>query len=167
MKAGLIRSIALAALAIAGLYAIVHPSTLRRAAAAHLQQPGLPLTVMFDPTDLDANTQQLYQTMQDSISGYAVTPNVRTAYYTTVNNANGYVVNDWCGLITNVQPNANGYLVSVDVVPSLSGNTVACGVIVDSDYSEQYQVFADGTFQYVGSLDPQGTSGQMFTIIGL
>ncbi len=139
-----------------------------RVAKASLQQPGLPLSLMFDSSILDANAQQLYQSMQDVINGYAITPADRTTYYSAVNNANGHVVNGWQGIITNVQQNANGYLVSIDVIPSLSSDTgSACEIVFDSDYSEQYQVFADSTFQYVGSLDPQGLAGQMPVIVGL
>jgi len=155
-------------LCVAGLLAMFNLLPSNRTAKASLQQPGLPLSVMFDASNLDANTQQLYQSMQNSIDGFAITPADRASYYSAVNNVNGYTVNSWQGIITNVQQNANGYLVSVDVLPGLSeDNGSACAITANSDYSEQFQVFADGTFQYVGSLDPQGLAGQMPVIVGL
>jgi hypothetical protein len=154
-------------LCAAGLFALIHFPAPPRVTGAPLQQPGLPLNMSFDPSNLDANTQQLYQSMQDAINGYAITPANRTTYFSAVYNSNGFVANGWAGTITNVQPNGNGYLVSVDVIPCMSCEWAACAIIVDSDYYEQYQVFPDGTFQYVGSFDPQGLAGQMPTIIGL
>lgn len=171
MKAALMSRYAAAAFAsalvVAGLFGLIHIPAPPKATGATFQQSGLPLTVMFDPTNLDANAQQLYQAMQNAISGYAITPPDRTTYFSAVNDDNGYTVNGWRGIITNVQPNANGNLVSVDVLPDLSCDGAACAVIVDSDYFEQYQVFPDGTFQYVESFDPQGLAGQMPTMVGL
>ena len=157
----------LSALGIALLVVSTHSFMPTTAKAARLQQPGLPLSVMFDGSNLDPNTKQLYQTMQNAIDGFAITPADRPTYYSAVNNVNGYVVNGWQGIITNVQANANGNLVSIDVIPALSSDAAACAIIVDSDYSEHYQVFPDGTFQFVGAFFAAGSSGQMPTIIGL
>ncbi len=154
------------ALGTATLFAMIHTHTSHQAAGASLQQPGLPLSVMFDSSNLDQTTRQLYQAMQDALDGYAVTIDARTAYYSAVDNVNGYTVNGWQGIITDVEQNANGYLVSIDVVPGLSADWTACAVIVDSDYSEQYQVNNDGSVVYVGSLDPKGLAGQMPTMMG-
>ena len=159
-------TVIVATLAIAGLCTMIYTQSSRRAAASYSQQPGLPLVVTFNPTNRDANTQQLYQTMQNLINGFAMTPADRMTYYSAMNNVNGYVIDSWCGFITNVQQNANGYLVSIDVLPEISG-AAACAIVTGVDYSEQYQVFADGSFQYVGSLDPQGLAGQMPGVIGL
>lgn len=158
-----------AILGIAVLLKVVHAYAPATAAILAVQVPGLPLSVMFDPTNLDQNTQQLYQSMQDSLNGSTFVPNDRTNYYSQVNNVNGFTLNGWQGIITNVQPNPNGNLVTVDVLPGLSSDDVgACAIICDSDYSEQYQVFGDGTFQYIGFLDPQGLGGLMpQTIVGL
>lgn len=142
-------------------------STPTQASRAKLQQPDFPLGLTFDPTNLDAYTQQLYQTMQNIINSYAISPNDRIIYYSAVDNVNGYMVNGWQGIITNVQQNANGYLASIDVLPDLSSDSAASAIIVDSDYSEQFQVFPDGSFQYTRSFDPLGQAGQMPTIIGL
>jgi hypothetical protein len=157
-----------AILGIAALLKVVSAFAPATATISAAQALGLPLGVAFDPTNLDQNTQQLYQSMQNSLNGSTFVPNDRTNYYSAVINVNGFVLNDWGGIITNVQPNANGFLVTVDVVPSLSSDTVGPNAIIcDSDYSEQYQVFGDGSFQYVGFLDTQGLAGQMpRTIVG-
>jgi hypothetical protein len=127
-----------------------------------VQAPALPLRVSFNPDNLDANTQQLYQSMSDALDGFADVPNDRSNYYSAVNNVNGFVVLGWGGCITNVQPNGNGNLVTIAVTPPLAADGVgALALIIDSEYAEQYQVFADGTFQYVGFLDPLGFAGQM------
>ena len=155
------------ALGIAVLVVSTHSSRPNTARAARLQQPGLPLSVMFDGSNLDPDTKQLYQAMQNSIDGFAITPADRPTYYSAVYNVNGYVVNGWQGIITTVQANANGNLVSIDVIPGLSSDAAPSAMIVDSDYSERYQVFPDGTFQFVGAYYAAGSSGQMPTIIGL
>jgi hypothetical protein len=123
---------------------------------------GLPLGVCFSPLNLDQATQQLYQNMVNILNGYTGVPNDRLNYYSAIVNADGYSVGVWTGGISSVQPNCNGYLVTVLVTPAFSSPDYGpVGVPVDSDYSEQYQVFNDNTFQYVGSLDPQGLAGQM------
>ena len=147
--------------------ALFHGPVQQKTLQATSPLPGLPLKVMFAPENLDANTLPLYQKMQNAIDGNTVTPNDRTTYFSAFNIANGYVVNGWGGMIANVQQNANGHLVSIDVLPSLSSDIAACAIIVDSDYSEQYQVFPDGAIQFVGALDPQGMAGQMHSVIGL
>ena len=175
MKAQFCRTAAfVSALGVALMFVLINsptppkaPGSLPKVPEALLQEPVLPLSVMFDPSNLDANAQQLYQAMQNTMNGYAIMPADRTTYYSAVNNVNGYVVNGWQGIITNVQPNAQGNLVSIDMIPGLSSDTAACGMIVDTDYSEQYQVFADGTFQFVGAFYAPGSAGQMPTIIGL
>jgi hypothetical protein len=66
-----------------------------------------------------------------------------------------------------VQANCNGHLVTVQVIPSLSSDVygpAACAVTFD--YSEQYQVNNDGTFQYLGSVFTQALAGQMPYLIG-
>lgn len=118
--------------------------------------------------NLDPNTKQLHQSMATALNGYAVVPNNRLTYWSAVNNANAFVVMGWQGMITDVQANGNGNLVTVMVSPSLASDTYgqAC-VILNSDYSEQYQVNNDGTFVYVGSFDPQGLAGQLPGIASL
>jgi len=159
----------IAVLGIAGLLKVVHAYGMTHTTISLAQNLGLPLGVMFDSTNMDPNTQQLYQNMQDSLNGSTFVPNARTNYFSAVYNVNGFEVSSWQSIITNVQPNADGsHLVTIDVLPCMSSDTVgACSIILDSDYSEQYQVFGDGSFQYVGFLDPQGLAGQMPLIVGL
>lgn len=96
------------------------------------------------------------------INGNAFIPNARLNHYSAVNNANGCVITTWQGIISNVQPNGNGNLVTLAYVPLLDSGTYGqCCFIVDSDYTEQYQVNNDGSFQYTGSFDPEGRAGQM------
>jgi hypothetical protein len=80
---------------------------------------------------------------------------------------NSCTITGWTGVITGIQPNCNGYLVSVLVTPALSSDVYgASTIVVASDYTEQYQVNNDGSFQYLNSLDPQGLAGQLPDLVG-
>lgn len=127
-----------------------------------------PLIVTYDKeTVIDPNDQQIYQDIADTLHGFANVP-ARLNHYSAVNNANDCVIEGWSGLIRNVQPNANDYLVKLDVCPTLTSGTYGpTPVILNGDYSEEYQVNNDGTFQYLGSLDPQGLAGTLPAIAGL
>jgi hypothetical protein len=117
---------------------------------------------------VDPNAQQLYQSMGNILTGWAGLPNDRLNYYSAVDNNNDCVINGWQGIISNVEANCNGYLVTVAVVPLLASDTYGTtAVVMDSDYSEQFQVFKDSTFEYIQSLDPLGLAGQMPGLAGL
>jgi hypothetical protein len=127
------------------------------------------LLVTYDEeTVVDPNLRQLHQNMANTLNRFAGVPDARRNYYSAVDNANDCVISGWRGIISDVQPNGHGNLVTLDVNPTLiSGTYGASPVIFNSDYQEQYQVNNDGTFQYVGSLDPQGLAGQLPAIAGL
>ena len=93
---------------------------------AYLQEPAMPLKLMFTADNLDAATYQLYESVRSNINGDVNIPIARTNYYSTVNNVNGYNLNGWGGIITSIQPNAHGYLVSIDVQPELFGQGRLC-----------------------------------------
>ena len=118
-------------------------------------------------TNLDPNTAQLYQTLASVLNGSLRVPNDRLNYYSAVNSQNDCQILGWEGIVTGVAPNANGYLVTLDVHPYLGSVTDgASAFVVSGDYSEQYQVNNDGSFQYTGFLDPQGLAGQLPAISG-
>jgi hypothetical protein len=119
--------------------------------------------------DMEANlgdcVAQTYQNMANILNGYADVPADRTNYYSAVDNANDCEITGWQAIISNVQPNCNGYLVTLSIIPTLASNTFGqSAVIMDSDYSEQYQVNNDGSFTYEGFLDPNGLAGEMPSI---
>ena len=168
MRRTIIRSSALAmVLGVTTPLAITDLPRSRNPAEATTQEPGARLDLTFDPSDLDAEAERLHRSIRDTIDGSSTIPDDRKRYFSTVNNVNGYTVNSWGATITDVQPIADGYLVSIEILPRLSADWAACAIIVDSDYSERFHVSADGTLRYVDSLYPRGQGGQIFTIVGL
>jgi hypothetical protein len=119
-------------------------------------------SVGFNDQAVPMDQIQLYQNIATTLSGFNQVPNDRLTYYSAVNNNNNCTIVGWGGFITGIQPNCNGYLVSVLVTPSLSSPVYGgAAIVIGADYTEQYQVNNDGSFQYLNSLDPQGLAGQM------
>lgn len=116
----------------------------------------------------DPDARLIAQNLANTLNGYNVIPNDRLAYYAAVNNNNGCEISAWQGSITDFQANANGYLVTMSVLPTLSSEEYGPATLVlNSDYTEQFQVNNDGTFAYAGSFDPQGLAGLMPSLAGL
>ena len=112
---------------------------------------------------LDPATQTLYAQMASTLTGYPNVPPDRTNYYSSVVGQAGYSINGWGGLVSNVQPNCYGNLVTVQVFVNLSSDTLGPATIVlSSYYFEQFQVNNDNTINYLGFLDPNATTGQQF-----
>ena len=120
-------------------------------------------TVITDPTQ-----RQLYQSLADVLNGWQQIPNDRLNYYSAVDNQNGYAITGWQGIITTVQPNNNGYSVTVSITPTLTTDAAGSqSVPMTADYSEVFQVNHDNTFQYTGFLDPQRLAGHLPDIADL
>jgi hypothetical protein len=101
--------------------------------------------------NLNQSEKTLYQQMAMALSGRATVPVDRTNYYSSL----AGLVQAWEGIITEVEPiNGGGNFVTMTVVPLFS-----MPKIVQTDYSEQYTVAADGTIQYSGFLDPNNWAG--------
>jgi hypothetical protein len=114
------------------------------------------LVVHVDPNlNLDQNTLALYEQMAADFDGSTIVPNAQTTYYSAFMNNQDYPLNGWQGIVENVQSNNGGYLVTLQVVPMLD-----TGSAIENDYTEQYQVNNDGTYQYIQSFDPQNLAGQ-------
>jgi len=128
----------------------------------------LSLFVDVDPgLQLDANTMALYQQMASTLNGSALVPQDRLTYYSAHVNSNTDTIRGWSGYVENVQANCYGYLVTIRVQPGISSTTTGPStLLVGPNYYEQYQV-GNCTVDYQGFLDPDGTSGQQFSGIGL
>lgn len=86
--------------------------------------------------NLNQGEVQLYQNMVNLLNGYANVPQDRLNYFSALNNANGCTITGWQGYISNVQPNCNGYAVTISITPTLASNTYGqAAVVYDSDYS--------------------------------
>lgn len=117
---------------------------------------------------LDPATDQTYQKLVGVLNGYATVPATRTVYYSAINNANDCTITGWQAIITNVTPNCNGYAVTLSIIPTLASNTFGqSALIVDSNYSEGYQVNNNGSFTFLGAQDPYNQAGQMPSIATL
>ena len=136
------------------------------ALAAALVNQTFPLYVSYDPTGLDPATDQLYQNIENTLQGDSGYPNNRATFFSGYNADNGFTMRGWGAYITAVEPNGNGYLVTLSITPGLSSTTIGtiC-LIADLNYSEQYQVNNDGTFQYVASFDSNNAAGLVSTLI--
>lgn len=126
------------------------------------------ISVVVDPTlQLDQNTQNLYQQMASILDGSSFVPADRRNYYSAYVNSNTETIHGWSSWLQNVAPNCNGYIVTITVIPTMSSsNAGGCTILDGSSYFEQYEV-TNGQAQYVGFIDPNGTAGQQFPMIGL
>ena len=130
------------------------------ALAAALLDQTTPLEVDYDPTGLDPATDQLYQNIENTLQGDSGYPNNRATFFSGYNANNGFTMRGWGAYITAVEPNGNSYLVTLRICPGLySPNIGACCIILDLAYTEQYQVNAGGTYQYINSFDPMNAAG--------
>lgn len=138
-----------------------------RRGQARQNPPGTyPLAVSFDPTGLDPSTVQVYQNIQNVLTGFTGYPDNRAAFFAGYTPANDFNLTGWLAQITAAQQNGAGYLATVSVMPYMT-DLGSDAVITDLAYSEQYQVNNDGTFSYVGSLDPNGQAGLVSSVIDL
>jgi hypothetical protein len=111
---------------------------------------------------LAENTARIYQPIVRALNGCAQVPGARLNYYSAVNNHNGLVITGWQAIIVNAQANGQGYVVTLDVNPTLAGDGFGPMCVPwDSDYQEVYQVHDSGKFRYIKSLDPRGLAGKM------
>jgi hypothetical protein len=160
MKASIIGSVVLILIVVGGV---------GLGGRGHAMQcpPGtFPLAVDFDPANLDPATVQAFQAIANTLNGYTGYQNDRSTFFGGHTPDGGYNLTGWQALITSAQPNANGHLATLLVIPDLTSNG-SDAIIRDLAYFEQYQVNADGTFAYVGSLDPNGQAGGVSTAIDL
>jgi hypothetical protein len=120
-----------------------------------------PLSVTF-ADGLDPQTAALYQNIANTLNGFTGYPVNRANFFAGYVNA-GYTIYGWNAVIFAAQQNGNGYLVTLGVAPGMSPSNGRDIIINDLAYSEQYQVNNDGTFAYVGSLDPNNQAGMVST----
>jgi hypothetical protein len=130
-----------------------------------MQSNTFPMSVRFEPTNLDAGTVQLYQNIANVLNGYNVLPDNRANFFSAYNADNGFSIFLWNASIVAAQQNCNGYLVTLRVWPGMSSTFGTDCIINDLSYSEQYQVNNDSTVVYIGSLDPNGQAGLLSSSI--
>ena len=122
----------------------------------HAQVPNTWQVTVIEDGQLDAPLDNairtLYQNAAGIISTVATVPNDRLTYFSAYPN-----VTRWAGLVTNVQANNNGYVVTINVCMNPSTAEVYA-----SNYVENWFIDANDNATYLGFLDPDGTSGQTF-----
>ena len=157
----------MAILAAAGLLKLNSMSAPSKSTLIPFQTSGLPLSVFIDQETLDPVHLIPYKSMPDILDGYTLTPKDRLAYDAAVDTKDFRPI-QWSGCIRDVRRKSRGHLVTIGIIPLMSSDHIgACTVVLDSDYSEQYQVFIDGSFRSVGFLDRQGLAGRMPEMAGL
>ncbi len=130
--------------------------------------PPVVLYVGVDPmVQLDLRTLALHLFMADTLSGSAFVPDDRRHYYSAYVNSKTETIRGWSASVKSVEPNGLGHLVTIVVTPSMSSSRAGAAAIpIGPNYLEQYQV-TKGRATYVGALDPDGTAGKDFPMIGL
>jgi hypothetical protein len=96
----------------------------------------------------------LYQQAASVLTSVSAIPNDRLNYYAAI------TVNNWTGLVTDVQPDGNGgYIVTATVDPLMDSTEYGSSGSMLSDYSETYAIAIDGSVTYLGFHDPNGWAG--------
>jgi hypothetical protein len=121
-------------------------------AASQQDQPVWAVNVL-SSSNLDQQDQQLYQNMANVLTGVSAIPGARTSFWSAV----GPSITGWGGSVSSVVPDGlGGNFVTVLTDPNLS-----TGEVPFLNYSEVWDVDANGNATFVQSLDPDGVSGQM------
>ncbi len=146
--------LALGSLALAACVVLANGRIGTRLAAA--QAPSFTdVTVWSD--SLDPQTQTLYQNLASAIAGFSGVPDVRSAYYSYYNDGTNWAIASWGASVLGAVPDGNGgYNVTLTVGPNFS---ISTGTYVVGDYSEIFNVDANGVVTYVGSQDPDNSGG--------
>ena len=89
----------------------------------------VPVTsVAVNPTlQLDQFTQANYQQMAATLDGSSFVPDDRNTYYSAYVNTNTETIHGWAANVENVEPNCNGALVTITVVPMMSSSNAGAG----------------------------------------
>ena len=151
------------AVALCGIVALPWGRSGTRVTAAQLPQPSFAYVTPWS-TNLDAQTQALYQNLSNAIAGFTGVPAARPAYYSFYNDGVNWSIGAWGGGVINaVADGDGGYNVTLTVGPifaTIPQNGSANDV--GGAYYEIFNVGADGTVTYMSSQDPLGSaSGQL------
>ncbi len=132
------------------------------------KRPGNWLKVSHNPqAALDAKTLVLHKRLASIIDGWDEIPEARVHYFSGVGNIPSGTVNGWQGTIIHVEPSDGGYLVTMRIMPSIISELGACTIPLGCNYLEQFLVTKANTFEFVASLDPDGSAGEPKPVIGL
>lgn len=137
-----------------------------RLSAAQNPPPSFEYVTVYGSSSLDPQTQTLYQNLANAIAGFAGVPNARVAYYSYYNDGVNWVIGSWGASVSAAAADGNGgYNVTLFVGPIFA--TVPQGSCdVFGEYTEIFNVDANGVVTYVSSQDPQGSSGGQLAEIG-
>jgi hypothetical protein len=124
----------------------------RRASASQVLPPSFAHVTVWS-TDLDPQTQTLYQNLANAIAGFNGAPDARAAYYSYYNDGVNWAIGSWEATVLDAAPDGNGgYNVTLPVGPNFTTTPqTANGVL--GGYREVFNVNANGGVTYVGWLD--------------
>jgi hypothetical protein len=128
----------------------------RRVSASQVQPPSFASVTVWGLTDLDPQTQALYQNLANAIAGFTGAPDARAAYYSYYNDGVNWAIGSWSASVVDAAPDGNGgYNVTLPVGPIFT-TTPQTANGVCGGYQEIFNVDANGGVTYVGWQDTVG-----------
>ena len=137
-----------------------------RLAAAPIPAPSFAYVTVWGISNLDPATGALYQNLANAIAGFPGVPNDRGVYFSYYNDGVNWIIGSWAASVSEAAADGNGgYNVTVLVGPIFTTVPQGFGNAL-GNYTEVFNVDANGVVTFVGSQDPEGWAGRRLIEVG-